>query len=399
MRGGVSVATKEGDGREVPDLASEDIAFVDLKKQYRRLEPLINERIQKVLEHGAYVNGPEIRELETILAERSGAASVITVGSGTEALLIPMMAEGIGDGDAVFAPAFTYNATINAIIMAGATPVFVDVDPITYNMDPKHLEYQVSEVLREGRLFPRAIVPVDLFGLPADYSRINQIAQDHNMLVIADSAQSLGGALDGQAVGSLAPVTATSFFPSKTLGAYGDAGAIFSRDGDRAEIWESIRWHGTDENRKESVRVGMNGRMDSMQAAVLLAKLTIFDEELSTRRELAALYNELLSDCVQTPCGQEGALSAWGLYSIVSPRRDGIQQALKEADVPSAIYYSMPLHHHRAFATYAPKDGLEVTERLSGSIVTLPLHPYLNRGQVEKVSEIVRRAATQNSSL
>ena len=397
MRGGTVAAAKKHTEKKAPAIASGKIQFVDLKSQYRRLKPLIDERIHKVLDHGAYVNGPEIGELETALAQRSGAEKVITVASGTDALLIPMMAEGIGEGDAVFLPAFTYNATANAVIMAGAAPVFVDIDPATFNMDPDHLEHQIAETVAEGRHFPRAIIPVDLFGLPADYPRINKIAEKNNMLVLADSAQSLGGALDGQNVGSLAPVTATSFFPSKTLGAYGDAGAIFSRTGDRAAVWESIRWHGTDEQKKESIRIGMNGRMDSMQAAVLLCKLSVFDEELAARRKFASLYTEQLASFVKTPTAQEGALSAWGLYSIVSDQRDGIQQALKNADIPSAIYYTMPLHQHRAFAPYAPKGGLPACEAISKRILTLPLHPYMTEEQVLKVSDVVCSAVTRNS--
>lgn len=397
MRGGSATVAKDREGDVATLESGEKIQFVDLKKQYQRLKPLIDRRIQDVLDHGAYVNGPEIGELEDTLAQRAGAEKVITVASGTDALLIPLMAEGIGEGDAVFLPAFTYNATANAVIMAGATPVFVDIDPETYNMDPDHLEHQIADVVAEGRNFPRAIVPVDLFGLPADYHRINKIAEKHNMFVLADAAQSLGGALDGQNVGSLAPVTATSFFPSKTLGAYGDAGAIFSRNGDRAQVWESIRWHGTDPQKKESIRIGMNGRMDSIQAAVLLSKLTIFDEELAVRRNLAALYTNQLDTYVQTPKAQEGALSAWGLYSIVSDSREAIQQALREADIPSAIYYTMPLHQHRAFTPYAPKDGLPQCEAMSKKILTLPLHPYLTKEQVMRVCDVVCSAVTRNS--
>ena len=396
MRSDTITATQER--TDTAASAGDKIQFVDLKSQYRRLKPLIDERIHRVLDHGAYVNGPEITELETTLAERSGADRVIAVASGTDALLIPMMAEGIGDGDAVFLPAFTYNATANAVIMAGAVPVFVDIDPQTFNMDPDHLEQQIDATIAEGRLFPRAIIPVDLFGLPADYKRISKLAEKHNLFVLADSAQSLGGALDGQNVGSLAPVSATSFFPSKTLGAYGDAGAIFSRDGDRAEIWESIRWHGTDAQKKESIRIGMNGRMDSMQAAVLLSKLSIFDEELASRRRFAGIYTEQMSAYVQTPTAQEGALSAWGLYSIVSEKRSDIQAALKAADIPSAVYYAMPLHKHRAFAPYAPKGGLPQCEAMSEKIMTLPLHPYMTEEQVMTVSDVVCSAVSKNSA-
>ncbi len=396
MRSDTLTATQER--ADTAASGGDKIQFVDLKSQYNRLKPLIDERIHKVLDHGAYVNGPEITELETTLAERTGANRVIAVASGTDALLIPMMAEGIGEGDAVFLPAFTYNATANAVIMAGAVPVFVDIDPQTFNMDPDHLEHQIDATIAEGRLFPRAIVPVDLFGLPADYKRILKLAEKHNLFVLADSAQSLGGALDGQNVGSLAPVTATSFFPSKTLGAYGDAGAIFSRDGDRADIWESIRWHGTDDQKKESIRIGMNGRMDSMQAAVLLSKLSIFDEELAARRKFAAIYTEQMSSYVQTPVAQEGALSAWGLYSIVSDKRADIQGALKAADIPSAVYYAMPLHKHRAFAPYAPKGGLPQCEAMSEKIMTLPLHPYMTEEQVMRVSDVVCSAVSKNSA-
>lgn len=333
------------------DVDDAQIAFIDLKAQQNLLKPQIDEAIQKVLDHGRYISGPEIDELEAELARRTGAVDVVGVASGTDALIIPLMGEGVGHGDAVFIPAFTYNATANAVLAIGATPVFVDIHPQTFNMDTAHLQVQIDDVIAKGELEPKAIVAVDLFGLPADYPEINAIADKHELFLMADAAQSFGGGIGDNPVGSLAPVSATSFFPSKTLGCYGDGGAIFTMDQERADLWKSIRFHGTDDQRKESLRVGINGRLDTMQAAILLVKLSVFDEEWQNRDKAAEIYLERLSGRLELTPAKEGIQSSWGLFSVLAKdtdERTRLQSHLQSKGIPSAIYYTHPLHVHAA---------------------------------------------------
>ena len=371
-----------------------DIAFIDLKAQQRRIRPAIEKRLQAVLDHGRYIAGPEIDELEETLAERTGASTVIACASGTAALIIPLLARGVGQGDAVFVPAFTYNATANAILLAGATPVFVDIDARTFNIDPKDLEHRIAAVRAEGKLQPRAVIPIDLFGSPADYRTIAAIAAREDLFVLSDGAQSFGGELDGREVGGLAPATATSFFPGKALGAYGDAGAIFSMNSLDRERWASIRWHGTDEARKESVRVGFNGRMDTFQATILLEKLAIFNDERDARRRIAADYDRALSDIARPQTQIEGANSGYGYYSLCVDNRDQVVKKLKAMGVPTAIYYTTPLHLMPAFANYAPANGLPATEKVASEIFSLPMHPYLTPEQVDYICDAVRQAVS-----
>ncbi|WP_375203678.1 DegT/DnrJ/EryC1/StrS family aminotransferase [Hyphococcus sp.] len=371
-----------------------DIAFIDLKAQQRRIRPAIEQRLQTVLDHGRYIAGPEIDELEETLAARSGASTVIACASGTAALIIPLLARGIGPGDAVFCPAFTYNATANAILLAGATPVFVDIDAKTFNIDPKDLDHRIAAVRAEGKLQPRAVIPVDLFGSPADYRAISAIAAREDLFVLSDGAQSFGGELDGREVGGLAPATATSFFPGKALGAYGDAGAIFSMNSLDRERWASIRWHGTDDARKESVRVGFNGRMDTFQATILLEKLAIFDDEREARRRIAADYDQALSDIARPQAQVDGAASGYGYYSLCVDNRDQVVKKLKAMGVPTAIYYTTPLHLMPAFADFAPANGLPATEKVASEIFALPMHPYLTPDQVDYICDAVRQATS-----
>ncbi len=369
------------------------ISFIDLKAQYRRLEPLIKANINAVLEHGGYIGGPEVGKLEAELKGLTGAVAAVACSSGTDALVMPLMAEGIGAGDAVFVPGFTYNATVNAVLMVGATPIFVDVDPTTFTIDVAHLETEVAAVEKAGKLKPRAVIPVDLYGLPADYDAIGRIADRHGLFVLADAAQALGGTYKGRAIGALAPMTATSFYPTKTLGGYGDGGAIFCDSEVRAKALQSIRYHGTDDARKESVRVGMNGRLDTLQAAVLLAKLSIFPEEIARRRALAASYGRAFAGRVQTQAVPAGSESAYGLFSVVVSDRSRVQAALGAAKIPSAIYYSMPMHLHAAFAPYGKgKGSLPVCELLSETILTLPLHPYLSDEDVAEIAGALLKA-------
>ncbi|MBI1211121.1 MAG: aminotransferase class I/II-fold pyridoxal phosphate-dependent enzyme [Alphaproteobacteria bacterium] len=368
------------------------ILFFDLKSQAKRLRADIEQRLMRVLDHGAYIGGPEVAEVEAKLASYSGVKHGLAVASGTDALVIALMGEEVGPGDAVFIPGFTYNATCNAVLLAGATPVFVDVDPHTCNIDAKHLEAQIEATLREGKLKPRMVVAVDLYGLPADYTALNKLAAKHGMLVLADAAQSFGGGQDGRAVGILTDMTATSFYPSKTVGAYGDGGAMFTDDTARFERWASIRWHGTDAAKRESIRVGINGRLDSMQCAVVLSKLSIFDDEMKVRRHVAKRYREGLGNSVEVQHVPRGTESAWGLFTIQVDNREAVQKRLADAGVPSSIYYFKGLHQHQAFSRFAPKGGLPVCERLAQRVLSLPMHPYLTDPQLDRVIAAVKAA-------
>lgn len=369
------------------------IAFIDLKAQYRKLAPEIKANIEAVLEHGRYIDGPEIARLEAALVALTGAAHAVAVSSGTDALLMALMARGVGPGDAVFLPAFTYNATANAVIVAGATPVFVDVEADTFTLDVAALAEAIARVNRESTLRARAVIPVDLFGLPADYPAIHALAERYGLFVLADAAQSLGGKLGTKHVGALAPVTATSFFPSKTLGGYGDGGAIFCASAEEAEVFRSLRWHGTDAARKESIRVGLNGRLDSLQAAVLLAKLTVFEEERARRKAIAEAYEAALSGAVLRQRVPEGRESAYSLYCVLVEQRDQVQKALAARGIPTAIYYPQPLHLHAAFRAYGEGPGsLPVCESLSRRILALPFHPYLPDEDAILVADAVNNA-------
>jgi len=375
-----SLQATDGDG---------PIQFIDLVAQQARIRDKIDSRIKAVLDHGRYINGPELEELEEQLCEFTGAADCVGVASGTDSLIIAMLGEGLGAGDAVFIPSFTYNATANAVLLTGATPVFVDVRTDTFNMDVSDLLVKIESVLEEGKLRPRMIIPVDLFGLPADYPRIRKVAAEYNLSIMADAAQSFGGMQGNNRVGALTEISSTSFFPGKGLGAYGDAGALFTTDKAKGEIWRSIRWHGTDEQRKESVRVGFNGRLDSMQAAVLLEKLAIFPEELVLRAKHAAQYDARLSEKLKLPARDPEFQSSWGYYSLTVPNRDAVQAALKEASIPSAVYYTQPLHQMQAFKAYAGPGGYAGSEKLAQEIMSLPMHPYLTEGQIDRVCDVV----------
>ncbi len=354
---------------------------------------MIAANIEAVLEHGQYINGPEIARLEAELEKLTGAPHAVGVASGTDALIMALTARGIGPGDAVFLPAFTYNATANAVLLVGARPVFVDVEPDTFTVDVGKLAQAIERVSKTGALRPRAVIPVDLFGLPADYPAIHALAARHGLFVLADAAQSLGGGLGNKSVGALAPVTATSFFPSKTLGGYGDGGAIFCDSAAEAEIFRSLRWHGTDEARKESIRVGFNGRLDSLQAAVLLAKLTVFAEERARRQELARAYDAALGAAVIRQRVPQGRESGYALYCVLVKDRDRLRDTLAAQGIPTAIYYAQPLHLHAAFKACGDGAGsLPVCEDLSRRILALPFHPYLSDEDVVDVAQAVRAA-------
>jgi len=369
------------------------IPFLDLKAQQARLAGNLRPRLDAVLAHCQFVMGPEVAELEARLAAYCGAKHCVGVSSGTDALQIAMMAEGIGPGDAVFLPAFTYTATAEVPLVLGATPVFVDVDPHTFQIDPAHLEARIAAVAAEGRLRPRAVVGVDLFGQPADWPALNRIAAAHGLFTLDDLAQSFGAALHGRKLGTQAMATATSFFPSKPLGAYGDGGALFTDDDDRAELFRSLRTHGEGKTRYEVLRTGMNGRLDTMQAAILLAKLDVFEQELATRDRIAAAYDQRLGNLLTIPARVPDSASAWAIYAVLLPdeaTRTRLMAGLKELGVPSAVYYPRPLHRQPAYAGSHDGTALPVSEDLAIRIMALPIHPDLSDEQVERVCDAVR---------
>ena len=375
--------------------APSPIAFIDLKAQQARIRDKVEARFKAVLDHGAYINGPEVCELEEALCAFTGAGKALAVANGTDALVIPMMAMGLTAEDAVFIPGFTYNATCGAVMLAGATPVFVDVRAQDFNLDPEHLERSIAEVEREGRLKPRLVIAVDLFGIPPDYEAIFAVAERHGLTVLADAAQSFGARWNGRWAGNIAPVTATSFFPAKALGCYGDGGAVFFRDEALYEACEQVRWHGTDAaGRRESVRLGMNGRLDSLQCAVVVEKLKIFEDELKQRRRIAAIYDERLSNHVDPQAFGPGCESGYGLYTVALDRRDEVAASLKADGVPTAVYYPQPLHRMQAFRAFAPQGGLPQCERLAGRVLSLPMHPYLSEAQATYVADRLIAAVT-----
>ncbi len=365
------------------------VPLVDLKAQYLRLKDDIDRRVRAVCEHGAFVSGPEIGALETALATRAGVAHAVTVASGTDALAIALMGEGIGAGDAVFVPTFAYVACAGAVMQAGATPVFVDVAQSSYTLDVEDLDRRIERVARDDRLTPRAVMPVDLFGVPADYPAIREVAARHGLFVLADAAQSFGATLERVPVGALALATATSFFPVKPLGCYGDGGALFTDDARRAARWRAIRVHGfEDDDKTEAVRVGLNGRLDTIQAAVLLAKLTVFDDELEARERLARLYDERLEGVALLPPRPTRGRGAWAQYSILIADRDRVRAALTEAGIATAVYYPRPLHLHAAYRHLGPEPGgLPVAEALCEQILSLPMHAYLDEAAVDRVCD------------
>ncbi|MEQ8667344.1 MAG: DegT/DnrJ/EryC1/StrS family aminotransferase [Rhodospirillales bacterium] len=371
------------------------IALVDLKAQYDALRPEIDARIQKVLDHGQFIMGPEVTELEAALADFTGAAHAVAVSSGTDALLAALMAIGAGPGNAVYLPAFTFPATTEVVVLLGASPVFVDIDPDTYNMDPVALEDAVRRSATSGNLTPKAVIPVDLFGLPADYPRIAEIAAAHGMTVIADGAQSIGAALNGRCVGTLADITTASFFPAKPLGCYGDGGAVLTDDDAVAGILRSIRAHGKGDGKYDIVRLGLNARLDTLQAAILLAKLGVFADEIARREQVAATYDAMLPNAVTRPARVAGAQSAWAQYTIRAADRDGLATGLAADGIPTAVYYPRPMHLQAPYASYGGGEGsMPVSERAAAEVLSLPMHPYLTEDDIARIcSSIGERVA------
>ena len=377
------------------DSSRPSIPFLDLKAQQARIAVDLRRRLDAVLAHCQFILGPEVAELEAELARFCGAAYCVSVSSGTDALQIALMAEQIGRGDAVFLPAFTYTATAEVPLVLGATPVFVDVDPRTFQINPAHLEQRIAEVRAAGMLRPRAIIGVDLFGQPADWPALAAIAQREGLFTLDDLAQSFGATLHGKPMGSQADATATSFFPSKPLGAYGDGGALFTESAERAALYRSLRTHGEGTTRYEVLRTGMNGRLDSMQAAVLLSKLTVFPEELAAREKIACYYDSRLGNAVVTPARVPDSTSAWAIYAILlkdGAARDRVQASLKDSGVPTAIYYPRPLHHQPAYRDQHDGAALPVSEDLATRILALPIHPDLTEAAVAHICDSVLAA-------
>jgi len=373
-------------------VANDDrIALFDLQRQQARLDRDIKAQIDTVLGHGQFILGPEVSLLEERLAAYAGARHAVAVSSGRDALMIALMAIGVKAGDAVFVPAFTFAATAGAVASIGARPVFVDVDAATFNMDPVDLERAIVEVAAMGTLTPRVVMPVDLYGLPADYAALKAVAERHGLTVLADCAQSFGAELGGRRAGAMAPISATSFYPTKPLGCYGDGGAILTEDDNLASAVRMIRSHGRQGTGDEAMVLGLTGRLDTIQAAVLLVKLEVFDRELARRREIAARYDAALGGAVATPPVPAGAESALALYTIRVPHRDAVRERLDAAGVGTGVFYRLALHHHPAFHHL---DGrkLPISEQLTGEVLSLPVHPDLTDAEVDRVIETVLAA-------
>ncbi|MDP9019475.1 MAG: DegT/DnrJ/EryC1/StrS family aminotransferase [Actinomycetota bacterium] len=370
-----------------------EVQLVDLGAQRRRLDGRIEAAMAAVLDHGRFVLGPEVGRFEEQLAALGGVAHAVGCSSGTDALLLALLAWGAGSGDAVFVPAFTFGATAEVVALVGATPVFVDVRADTFTLDPASLAAALEWVPRTG-LRPVGVIAVDLFGQPADYAGIGEVAAGAGLWVLADAAQSLGATLSGRPVGSLATATATSFFPSKPLGCYGDGGAVLTADADLADRLRSLRAHGRGVSRFDHVRVGVNARLDTLQAAILLAKLEVFDDERTRRRGVAERYGERLAGVVTVPSVLAGATSAWACYTVVAPGRDRLAEALGGAGIASAVYYRKPLHHQPAFRPFptAP-GGLPVSERLAEEVLSVPVHPYLGVPAQARVVDVITAAS------
>ena len=356
------------------------LPFIDLAAQQARIRPALEKAILNVLDDGRYVMGPEVVRLEKQLAEFCGAKHCLSCANGTDALQLALMVFGIGPGDAVFVPAFTFAATAEVAPLVGATPVFVDVLPDTFNMDPQSLTRAIAHARTLG-LNPACVIPVDLFGLPADYDALVPIAREHGMKVIGDSAQGWGGVYKGTITGSLCDITTTSFFPAKPLGCYGDGGAVFTNDEELAALIDSLRQHGIGADRYTYARLGLNSRMDTIQAAILIEKLAIYADEIEARQEVAQRYSQALSGRYETPFIPEGLTSIWAQYTLKTKskaEREELQARAKEAGVPTAVYYPIPLHAQEAYAGFpADPAGLPVTEDLAGRVLSLPMHPYL----------------------
>jgi dTDP-4-amino-4,6-dideoxygalactose transaminase len=365
---------------------TDPIAFIDLQAQRKRLGAPLEAAIKAAVEGGAWILGPQVTQFEKDVAAWAGVKHAIACANGTDALLLVLRAWDIGPGDAVFVPAFTFAASGEVVALAGASPVFVDVLPDTFNMDPASLEAAIALVKRDGKLKPKAVMPVDLFGQPADYRRVAPIARREGLKLLCDTAQGFGGLLDGARAGAIGDAAATSFFPAKPLGCFGDGGAVFTNDDALKDILLSLRMHGQGSDRYEHVRIGFNSRLDTIQAAVLIEKLKIFPDEIDVRNRVAKRYNEAFagSNRIVTPHVIEGATSTWAQYTLQVEDRAKFQADLKQAGVPTAVYYPIPLSRQKAYEHY-PSVPTPVSEALSHKVVSLPMHPYLDASTQDRI--------------
>lgn len=365
--------------------------FIDLGAQRERIRDRLRAAIDRVVDDGRYILGPEVAEFESKLADYVGVKHVIACANGTDALLLPLLASGIGPGDAVFVPSFTFAATAEVVALAKAEPVFVDIDPDTYNMDIASLEAAIDMIKAEGRLTPRAIIPVDLFGLGADYTSILPIAEREGLMVIEDAAQSIGGMIGNAKCGSFGAVGSTSFYPAKPLGCYGDGGAMFTDDDEMAALLRSYAFHGKGETQYDNIHVGLNSRLDTLQAAILIEKLAILEDEMIARQKVAQRYSEGLRGVVKVPHIPSGSRSAWAQYAIETPERDALKAHLQAEGIPSVIYYVKPLHQQVAYRDYPrTPGGLPVSEELPSRILCLPMHPYLSEADQDRIIAAIR---------
>ena len=363
------------------------LPFIDLAAQRRRLGSAVDEAILRVVNHGAYILGPEVAEFERQLAAYCGAKHAVSCSNGTDAISLVLMARGVGPGQAVFCPSFTYTATTEAIARTGATPVFVDVLDDTFNMDPASLEAAIATARRLD-LVPVGVIPVDIFGQAADYDAIAPVCERGGLWMLSDAAQSFGAVYKGRRVGTFGLATTTSFFPAKPLGCYGDGGAVTTDDDELAETLISLRFHGLNADRSDHERFGMTGRLDTIQAAVLIEKLKIFDDELEARQKIAARYAAGLGEIVTLPHIRPDCMSSWAIYTIrVAPeRRAGLAAALKADGIPTGMYYPKPVHRQAAYKNFpSVGNGLPVTEKLSHEVISLPIHPYLDEATQDRI--------------
>jgi len=370
----------------------ESMKFIDLAAQQKTIRPQINDAIQRVLDHGTYIMGPEVKTFESALCNFTNAKHSLTCANGTDALSLVLMAWGVGAGDAVFVPSFTYVATAESPAQLGATPFFVDVCEDTFNIDPKSFKQAIIDSNKLG-LNPKAVIPVDLFGYPANVDAISEIAHENKIKVLVDGAQSLGGTLDSRPVGSMGDATTTSFFPAKPLGCYGDGGAVFTNNDQDAELINSIRLHGKGSEKYDNVRIGMNSRLDTLQAAILIEKLKIFPSELKLRQSVADNYTKSLANLegLQTPIISSNATSSWAQYTLIVDSRSSFQEKLKESGTPTVIYYPNPLSLQTGYKHYpSVSTGVKVSEHLSQKVVSLPMHPYLNPNEQELIANTIK---------
>jgi len=370
------------------------LPFIDVAAQRRRLGRAIDDAIARVLGHCQFILGPEVRALEAELAAFCGARHAVSCASGTDALVMVLMAKGIGPGDAVICPSFTFTATAEVVVLVGATPVFADVEEASFNLDPESMRRACATARAHG-LRPKAVVPVDLFGQPADYDRILPIAEAEGLFVLDDAAQAFGATYKNRRLGALAPATATSFFPAKPLGCYGDGGAVLTEDDELAQTMRSIRVHGEGRDKYDCVRIGLNGRLDTIQAAVLIEKLKVFPEEMVARERIARRYAAGLADVAAVPRLAAGSTSVWAQYTLrLAPgRRDELAVALKRQGIPTAIYYPMPLHRQQCYQHFPiVEGGAPVGERLADEVISLPMHAYLDEATQDRIIAAVRGA-------